>query len=151
MQNHLLQRLGMGEGGSMTIETAIVAPVLVMMSIGGFEISSMIARQHELQSAASEAAAIALVAAPHTAEEMTALKNVLKTSVSLEDDGITLIKVYRCGNASRLEDDRGVCAGGETISAFVRIRLTESHTPVWAHLGLGDAIVYDIRRTVQLS
>ena len=43
--------------GAMLIETAIVAPVLVLMSLGAFQVSTMVARQSELQSAVAEASA----------------------------------------------------------------------------------------------
>ena len=59
--------------GSMAIETAIVAPVLAMLSVGGFEVSAMVARQTELQSAASEAEGIALAASPDDAGKLATL------------------------------------------------------------------------------
>ncbi|MCB2056947.1 MAG: pilus assembly protein, partial [Novosphingobium sp.] len=39
----------------MLVETAIVAPVLVLMSMGAFQVSQVVARQTELQGAAAEA------------------------------------------------------------------------------------------------
>ena len=48
--------------GTMAIETTIVAPVLALMAIGSFEVGSMVSRQQELQSAASEAESIILAA-----------------------------------------------------------------------------------------
>ena len=53
----LFGRLRRDATGAMAIETAIVAPVLVLMAFGSFQVSSMVARQTELQSAAAEAAA----------------------------------------------------------------------------------------------
>ncbi|NCU11657.1 MAG: pilus assembly protein, partial [Sphingomonadaceae bacterium] len=63
----LLGRLHRESDGAMVIETALVAPVLVLLSLGAFQISGVIARQTELQSAASEAAAIALASPPDSA------------------------------------------------------------------------------------
>ena len=48
-----LHRLARDERGAMLIETAIVAPTLVLMSLGAYQISGVVARQSELQSAAA--------------------------------------------------------------------------------------------------
>ena len=52
--------------GAFAIETALVAPLLALMSIGTFEVGTMVSRQQELQSAASEAESIILAAAGGT-------------------------------------------------------------------------------------
>jgi Flp pilus assembly protein TadG len=58
--------------GTMAIETAIVAPVLALMAIGSFEVGSMVSRQQELQSAASEAESIILAASASEVEASSA-------------------------------------------------------------------------------
>jgi len=41
----VLKRLAADDTASMAIETALVAPMLILMTIGGFEASGMVARQ----------------------------------------------------------------------------------------------------------
>ena len=60
-----IARIRRNEDGSMAIETAFVAPILLVLALGGFEVSSMVARQTELQSAAAEAAAVVRAAVRH--------------------------------------------------------------------------------------
>ena len=54
----LLHRLLRDSQGVAAIETALVAPVLILLSLGSFQISQMVARQHELSNGADEAAAM---------------------------------------------------------------------------------------------
>ena len=63
----MLTRLLSDRAGAMTIETALVAPILLTLSLGGVEAGSMVARQSELQSAAAEALNI-VQAAPQPPE-----------------------------------------------------------------------------------
>ena len=46
--------------GSVVVETALIAPVLALMSVGAFQVSQAVARQHELQTGADDAASLAL-------------------------------------------------------------------------------------------
>ena len=50
-----LARLCLDTRGTAVIETAIIAPVLICMALGGFEVSNMVARQHDLQNGAARA------------------------------------------------------------------------------------------------
>ena len=63
--------------GSMAIETAFVAPVLLLLSLGGFEVSQMVAGQTELQSAAAEAAAVVRAVAPETTGERNTVRSII--------------------------------------------------------------------------
>lgn len=48
MPQGLISRLQQDRQGAMVVETAIVLPALVMLSLGAFDASKMIARQTEL-------------------------------------------------------------------------------------------------------
>ena len=56
----VLQRLLADKRGTMVVETALVAPVLILLAIGGFQLSDLVARQHNLELAAAMAEQIAL-------------------------------------------------------------------------------------------
>ena len=92
----LISRLRQDREGAMVIETALVAPVLVLMSLGAFQVSGIVARQSELQSAAAEAGAIALASPPDTISKRAVLKNVVMASSGLPADKVTVSVVYRC-------------------------------------------------------
>ena len=84
------KRLRHDERGVFAVETAIVAPFLLLMSLGAFQISMLVARQTELQSALADAQAIALASDPDTAAERTVLQNVIMTSTGLPMENVTV-------------------------------------------------------------
>ncbi len=147
----MLYRLLGDQRGSMVIETAVIIPALAMMSIGGFEASRMIARESELQTAATEAANIALTAPPNTAAKRTTLQSVIMDSTGLAIADVTVSAVFRCGTATSFVTDNTSCTDSNTVSSFVKINLTDTYAPSWTNFGISTAINYNITRTVQLS
>lgn len=137
--------------GSIAVETAIVAPVLLLMSLGGFQVSMMIARQNELQSAAAEAAAIVMAAQPDTQAKVDTIENVIATSAGLDADQVTITRLVRCGTAPSYVADGSLCSNGVEVSTFLRIAMTDTYTPAWTQVGVGGPLTYRVTRTVQLS
>ena len=148
----LWQRLSRSERGSMAIETAIVAPVLVMLSLGSFEVSRMVARQHELQNCACEASAIALAANMGAETNTQQIAGILKDSLHLSTNEVTVTKVYRCNAQTTVTTTVPDCDdGNEVMSTYIRLQLTDSHAPIWTKFGVGTNFNYSVQRTVQLS
>lgn len=147
----LLSKLRSGTGGTMAIETAIVAPILLMLSLGAFDASRMVARQSELQSAAAEATSIVLAKTPETAAELTTIEQVIEASTGLAANKVTLTKVYRCGTDASYITDPATCANAKLLSTFIRLNLSDTYTPRWTSLGIGSTVNYNVQRTVQLS
>lgn len=133
--------------GAVAVEAALVGPVLVLMAIGSFQVSQMIARQTELQSAAAEAAAIALAAEPDTQDERDTVAEIISESTGLDEQHVTLTAMYRCGNSDTLATTTDDC-GASKVAKYVKIHLTQSFQPIWAEYGFGDPITYDITRYV---
>lgn len=137
--------------GTMAIETAIVAPVLILLSLGAFDASRMVARQSELQSAASEATSIVLASPPESAAERDTIEQVIEASTGLAADKVTLTEVFRCGTDADFVNTADSCPSHDVTSTFIRLRITDTYTPQWTHFGIGSALNYDIQRTVQMS
>lgn len=137
--------------GSMAIETALVAPILVTMALGGFDASRMIARQAELQSAAAEAVGIVLAASPDTNSEIATVQDIIKTSTSLQDNEVTLSTKYRCGSALALANDDSGCTSGQVVSKFLKIEMQEQYVAIWNKFGVGTPVTFTVERTIQLS
>ena len=136
--------------GAMAIETAIVAPVLALMSIGAFEVGSMVSRQQELQSAASEAEGIIVAAAASETETESAdIEEVIEDSLNLQPNQVQLEQMFRCDNGA-IVDTAPTCASGQ-LYVYVQLEITDTYTPVWANYGFGKTINYDIERTVMVQ
>lgn len=144
---NFFRHLKRDEQGAMVIETAIVAPVLVLMALGAFQVSQLVARQLELESAATEAAAIALAAPPEDAAKRTILTNVIKASTGLETSRVVVTEAFRCGGNSSYIADSSTCTTG-VLSKYVKIQLTDTYAPVWTQFGLGNDIDYNVVRYV---
>jgi Flp pilus assembly protein TadG len=143
----LLRRFRSDCDGSMVIETAIVAPVLVLMSLGAFQVSGIVARQTELQSAAAEASAIALAASPDTSAKRATVKSVIQASTGLASDKVTVSEVFRCDDDTTYVNNGNSC-NDHYRSRFVKIVLTDRYTPNWTRFGVGSPINYSVTRYV---
>ncbi|MFM5947968.1 MAG: TadE/TadG family type IV pilus assembly protein [Novosphingobium sp.] len=148
MLRNLLARLQRDSDGAMVIETAIVAPVLVLMSLGAFQISTVIARQTELQNAAAEASAIALAAAPDTLAKRVTLKNVIQASTGLPSNKVIISEAFRCDSQTGYVNNATSCNSSNVVSRYVRIQLLDTYTPTWTRFGVGSAINFNEVRYV---
>lgn len=145
-----MTRIGGDEKGSMAIETAFVAPVLLIMALGGFEVATMVARQTDLQSAAAEAASIVRAVIPETEEQRNTVRDILATSSGLTTDQITVAEIYRCGTTTDYVTVVDSCGGGVQYK-FIRVDLTDSYAPIWTKWGVGEGFTYNVSRTVQIG
>ena len=143
-------RIRRNEDGSMAIETAFVAPILLVLALGGFEVSSMVARQTELQTAAAEAAAVVRAVIPETAAERTTVRDILVTSTGLTNEQVTITEVYRCGTTADYVTSADSCGSGMEYK-FIKVDLTDTYTPIWTKFGITSGFDYNISRTVQIG
>ncbi len=137
--------------GSMAIETAVVAPVLILMGLGTFEVSNIVSRQHELQTAAAEGEVIALATVQGATTDTATVRDIIKESVGLTDNQITVSRFYRCNANTTTVTDADSCAEDDVVSSYIELDITDSYTPVWTEFGVGNTITFNVERTVQLS
>jgi len=145
----LLRRLASREDGTALIETAIIAPVLLLMAVGTFEASAMVARQSELQSSAEQATEIALAVVPDTQAELDQIKTTLQESSGLSAARVTLKFQYRCDTGA-IQDTPPSCTE-DSLSTYISIAMTDEYQPVWTQFGFSRSIEYAVDRTVQIS
>ncbi|HEX2794113.1 MAG TPA: TadE/TadG family type IV pilus assembly protein [Croceicoccus sp.] len=148
---------------SVLIETAFVAPVLVGLTLGGVELGAMYAKQTELQQVASNAMEIVLTAAPKTETEGAATIAQVRayaasatgltptTSTTPEVGQVAVFKRYRCGNNSERQATYGCSNTSQTISTFVIVYMRTNYRPVWVDYGVGHAMEFNVRRSVQIG
>lgn len=147
-----LARLLANQEGAMAVETALVAPILLVLSLGGVEAGSMVARQSELQSAAAEALNIVQAAPPDTTGERTAIKNVLRASTGITaTNGVAVEEIWRCGTDTDFERSQAANCGSSALSTYIEITLQETYTPTWTAFGIGSPVTYNVVRQVQIS
>jgi len=147
---HSLRQLARNQRGAVLIETAIVAPVLILMSLGAFQVSEIVARQTELQEAAAQAASIAMAATPDTAAKRTVLKNVIVAQTGLDESQVTITEKFRCGTASTYVDSASSCVGVK-VANFVLIQLDDTYNPIWSEFGVGGTLFFNVDRYVMVK
>jgi alkaline phosphatase len=139
------------ERGSMVIETAIIAPFLAALALGSFDVSMMVAREQQLQSASNEATEIILAAAGGSGVSSTTIEQMLETSLNLPTDHVVLTPLYRCGTTATTSTTKPTCPGGKQLYTYIKLTVTDSYTPLWSKFGVGQTINFNIQRTVQIS
>lgn len=144
----LLLQVLRDRAGAMAVETAIIAPLMVLFSLGAYQVSSLVARQSELQGAMTVAEAIALATDPDTTDELTTMKNVIAASTNLASNQITVAAAYRCNSSSAYEPLESSCATGDNVSRYVQVTLTDSYVPIWKEFGVGSTIALRVNRYV---
>jgi Flp pilus assembly protein TadG len=146
-----LLRLSGDKRGTTVIEVAILAPTLVLMALGGFDVSRMVARQHELQAGAGDAEQIVLAAASGTSTDTTTIKSVLANTLGIPNDSshISVVKEYRCGTTTALSSS--VCSSGSYESTYLEVTFHDTYTPLWSQFGIGSPVAYQVQRLVQIS
>lgn len=148
MAMRLFSKLANDSQGAVLIETAIVAPVLLMLSLGGLELGRVVTRQTELQSAVAEAGQIAIAAKPDTQNERNVIKNILVASAGLDTTEVTVTNLYRCGADTTTVNDAASCDGDDVITTYLNIAVTDTYNPIWTGFGLGSAVNYSVTRQV---
>ena len=113
----MLTRLLSDRAGAMTIETALVAPILLTLSLGGVEAGSMVARQSELQSAAAEALNIVQAAPPENQGDFDDIRDVLVASTGLDADNVAVEEIWRCGTTTNFERTQASNCGSSAVSS----------------------------------
>ena len=147
----LARRLCASAQGSVVIETAIVAPALILLSLGTFDISRMVARQHELQTGAVDLEGIVLAVAKGAGTNETVIRSALSSSLNLPLSKVTVVKVYRCGSDTSMVAALSSCIDPTNTSVYVKVTLTDSYNPLWTKFGVGSQVNYNLIRTVQVS
>lgn len=145
-------RLTGDERGAMAVETALVAPVLILLALGTYDVSNLVSRQQDLQSAASEATQVVLAAANGSGVNSTELETILEASLSLDEDQLEIKQRFRCDAAADLIEASETCDPTKPIYQYVRLDLKNySYTPLWTNFGVGDTVNYNVVRTVQVG
>ena len=146
-----LAQVGADIRGTMVIETAIVAPVLVLMAIGGFEVSRMVSRQHELQGGVAEAEAVALASNMGLETNVYELKRMLRKSLDLNEQQVHVNIVFRCNADTALIDSAESCDGeDDVVTRYVKLDITDSYQPIWNRMGVAGHFRYNVDRLVQV-
>jgi Flp pilus assembly protein TadG len=137
--------------GSMAIEMAFTAPLLILLALGSADVSRMISRQNELQAGVAQAEQVALAANAGAATDTNTLKTLLMQSLNLSSNNVNVVKQFRCNADTALVSTTTSCSSSDVVSTYVQITLQDSYSPIWRKIVPVGAWNYNVVRTVQLS
>ncbi len=138
------------EDGTMAIETALITPLLAAMALGTFDVSMMVSREQQLQSAANEASEIILAASGGSGIIPARASTRYWNRPSTCEDKITMSPLFRCGTSTTTSSTAPTCPPKQMYS-YVRSTLADSYTPLWTAFGVGHTVNFNITRTVQVG
>ncbi len=145
-----LRRLSGSVDGVAAIEAALIAPVMVLLALGSFEISNVIARRSELQGTMSEASGIALASEPTSETRRATVKSIIEESSDLAAEDVTVAAAYRCGSGEAYVQTVTSC-GSAKVSSYVKIELNDTYTPIWTEFGIGHPLEQKLTRYVMIK
>ena len=146
----LLRSLWQDHAGAAVIETALVAPLLVIMALGVFDVSGLVARQTEIQDVAAEISQISMARPPETGDDIAQLEEIAVAAAKVDDDDVDITLLYRCDNSDTLVDDDELCTGDET-STMIQIEIEAVYTPQWVEFGVAEPVTLSVVRTSQIG
>lgn len=146
-----LARFRRDQHGTAVVETAIIAPVLALLALGTYDLSQMVARQHDLQGGATDLEGIILAVANGQATNVQTISDVLADTLDLQPDQVQVVKKFRCGTTETLVDLSSDCEADEEIATYVQVTLTDTYAPTWTKFGVGGDLDYNFVRTIQVS
>lgn len=144
-------KLSRDERGSVLIETAIVAPVLLLMSVGAYDVSRGVARQTELQEVAAQFAAIAMARETVGETELAQMKAIAVATAGVEEEAIDIVENVKCGIEPDLYAATYECPGDDEQSRILTITIDAAYVPTWTSFGIGDPINLNVTRSVQIQ
>ncbi|MBV1689358.1 pilus assembly protein [Novosphingobium sp. G106] len=135
----------------MAIETALVAPMVILLALSSADFSKIISRQQELQSAMGQVEGIALASNSGATTDTATLKTLLMQSLSLPSSNVVVEKLYRCGTNATLVADSTSCSSSDVVSSYIKVTLLDSYNPIWQRVSKIGTWNFSVQRTVQLS
>ena len=144
----IVKNLRRDRRGIATVEMAMVTPVLLTMLLGVYDIGRAVARQHELQTAITEAETIALATAVGATSSTTAVRDILRASVNLPSSAIQVSLTYRCNAKPELVAAKTTCKSDEIVTSYMNVTMEDTYVPTWTKFGVGGPIPLRVDRTV---
>lgn len=148
MMRRLVNQLRSDSGGIAAVEMALVTPVLLTLLLGVYDIGRAVARQHELQTAVTEAETIALATAVGASSNTTTVRDILSTSVNLPSANIQVTLTYRCNASPALVAAKSSCASDAVVTTYMNVTMADTYNPLWNRFGVGGPIPLRVDRTV---
>lgn len=133
------------EDGVAAIEFCLVLPMLLLMTVGAYDVSRLIAARMDYQQALSEAAGLAMAQPPQDTNDT--LINAVAAAASVPATSVTVTRETRCNN---VPVTTAACPNpSDERSRFFSITVRGSFRPMWTHFAIKTTVPITINRTIR--
>jgi|GEM_PF-7131650 len=142
-----LLALRRSERGVAALEFCIVLPVLLLLLLGTFDVSRLIARRVDLQQAVTETVGLAIAQPPQDGQNLAYLQNAAAAAAGVPASNVTVVRQARCNNvvANTL-----ACPNQSQFALYVSITISGTYTPNWRHFGVSATVPMVVSRTLRI-
>lgn len=140
--------LNRDDRGVATIELALYAPILALMTIGVVDMSNAFSRKLALEQAAQRSIErVMQTSADDTVEEV--IKAEAAAQAGIPAANVTVTYRMECNMVVEPDFDNGVCAAGADEARYLIVNVTDTYTPMFpVHFaGIGEGGKYHISAT----
>jgi Flp pilus assembly protein TadG len=131
--------------GAVTVELAMLAPIMAMMLIGAIDYGSFIFQKLEVQNASRAGVQYAIQTSSNVTDS-TGIEAVVRAASDLPT-GATVTSATFCGCVDGTESSTdsigscsGDCSGGEFPALSVRVTVTNTYTSLFDYPGIDDSL-----------
>ena len=141
--------------GSMTVELALLTPVMAFMLVGAIDFGSYVFGKMQLQNASRAGAQYAIQAAGNV-DDTTAIEAAVRAASGLETS-TTVTAVAFCGCVDGAETTvdgtlgcNGTCSGGEFPALSIRVTVENTFTTLFSYPGIPDSLTLQGETVMQV-
>ena len=143
----LAVRIRDSRDGVAAIEFCLTLPVLLLMTLGVFDVSQVITRRLDYQQAAAETIGLALAQPPQATGSLAYLRSAASASAGVPLANVTVTRQVRCNNVDTMNS---ACALATDFALYVNVSITGTYTPIWGHFAVDREIAMRFDRTVRI-
>jgi Flp pilus assembly protein TadG len=147
------RRLWRARDGSMAVEFALIAPVLIAIMVPVIDISVAIYTRMQVQNAAQAGAEYALAKGWNQTNVQNAITNAVSFLTVTASPAPTL--TYQCVNGSGTglvaSSSGAACSGGGTAGSYVTANAQASYTPLVSYPGFSGTTTYSSTAVVRIQ
>lgn len=132
--------------GVAAIEFCLTLPVLLLLTLGAYDVSRMVTQRLEYQQAVAEAAGLVL-ANPPQGSNYSWITGALTKATGLPVSNFTVSRETRCDGTVVTTS---ACANASAeVSRYFTITVRASYVPMWSHFGMNRAVNMTVTRTIR--
>ena len=142
--------------GALTVELALLAPVLAALLVGAIDFGSYIHQKMQLQNA-SRAGAQFAIQRDGNASDSAGIENAVRAASDLDAGTGAVVSATFCGCADgsesvvkATEGCDGTCSGGEFPALSIRVTVSNTFAPLFDYPGLPNPLPLQGQTSLQV-